>query len=403
MVLLDAAPRAANALTTDIKLSGGAQANTRVTVDRGADALARLHGLAAEWAALETRCGDRAVFFQSHAFVSRWVAMLSQARRDKLALVCVYDDNRLVLTLPLELSDHFALIRSARPLGEPIVQYADALCEAGPQETVWVERALEAVRAELGVDLFLLRKLRGDGALATSNIVQKACFASTLAQATAFDAQTDFATLYKSINARAAKTRRRLRRRLEEVGPVTLEMHTEGEALRQALAETVKLKSEWLAERGLTSRMFSDHRSMEAFMRLSGDASDQSALPGLAVAELSVGGLTAAMEVAFLHNGRYYAFIGTLVPEFDKYSPGSIMIEEVTGWCQANGLFNYDMLAPSDDYKARFSNDEVPVGDHAIPTSFLGRTVVAPALAHGLPAAKRLYMRLPLALRRSFA
>ena len=166
-----------------------------------------------------------------------------------------------------------------------------------------------------------------------------------------------------------------------------------GRAL-DAAGEAIALKRTWLAERGLSSGVIGD-TEWEAAIATLADA----ATSPLRVARLSVDGQTAAVEIGFVHDDRWCAFLGAMAPEFAKCGPGHVQMAKTIAHCHEQGLARYDLLAPADSYKSRIAHGSTMVCDHAAALSPLGWPALAAARA--IPAAKRLAARMPASLMRT--
>jgi CelD/BcsL family acetyltransferase involved in cellulose biosynthesis len=199
-------------------------------------------------------------------------------------------------------------------------------------------------------------------------------------------------------SAKDRKNRRRHRKRLGEQGAVAFEwLHPSAEAAALAV-NAVALKRQWLARRGRISKAFTDRR-IEQFLA----ATVAGATPNLdgRVGVIRSGGRTAAVLVGFVNKGCYAGFLTAYDGDFERYSPGSLLFEDVIGASIGEGLARIDLLAPADRYKQAWSDGEVPVEDLCLPLSAGGSIytrIIQRRLRHSL---KSSIESMPPVLRRT--
>jgi CelD/BcsL family acetyltransferase involved in cellulose biosynthesis len=269
-------------------------------------------------------------------------------------------------------------------LGDPLIQYGDAV--AAPDAThQHFAAAFDAVAA--GADLALLRKVRADA--------RARAFLDRRAHAIA-EEESPYVDLRaeRSVHSRKCRRLRRLRRRLEEHGPLSLEI-TRGGAARAPLVEAIALKRAWLAERGLDSAVIGTRDWENTLLQLA----DESADTPLAVARLIAGGEVAAAEIALAHDGRWHAFLGAIAPRLARSGPGRLQIELTIERCRDDGFAIYDLLPPAESYKRAITNGAVAVRDYAIGYGALGGLALLAARAAW--RIKPQLARLPAPLRRA--
>jgi CelD/BcsL family acetyltransferase involved in cellulose biosynthesis len=349
----------------------------RVSVLAGADAVERA---ACDWRQLESY-GAAATPFQSLA-VARAAAEAHHRRGDIPRVIVVRHGDRPAVILPTVLSRQLGF-RVARLLGDPLIQYGDAICEAGTARRL-IEAALHA--ASDGADVLHFRKVRDDARIAP--LLRERAFASNRDEA-------PFLDLTHAPVAAAEEPRqlRRARRKLSSFGPLRLDV-TDGKAARHHLRNALMLKRRWLQARRLPSGVIGNEHWEQALERLV----HHDGAMRLQVAVLYVADRAAGYEVAFTVGDHWYAFIGAIADEFARHSPGRVQVAETIAWCRANGFRRYDLLAPADDAKRSYCNAAAAVADYACALR-PGGHVLTTALRLS-PAAKALFFRMPAPLRR---
>ena len=359
--------------------SGARQAMAdAATVFAGADAVAKA---AADWQALE-RAQGAATPFQSFA-MARAATEVHLSRGEVPRIAVVRHGGRPVVILPIVIGNRFG-VRVARFLGDPLIQYGDALCEPGTAKR-HIEAAFHAAADSAAVDALHLRKVRCDARIAPL----------LRSHATAFnhDEAPFLDTAGLADDAEEPRQLRRARRKLLGFGTLRLDV-TDGAAARWHLREALALKRRWLQTRRLPSSVVGCESWEAAIERLADHGGDMR----LRVAVLSVDESPAAYEVAFTAGDRWYAFIGAIADDFARYSPGRVQVADTIAWCRANGFARYDLLAPADDVKRSYCNEAAAVADYSHALRPAGHALVAALRL--TPIAKAAFSRLPAPLRR---
>jgi CelD/BcsL family acetyltransferase involved in cellulose biosynthesis len=351
-------------------------ASCDVSICQGVDAVEQA---ASAWHALEEAAGTTS--FQSLA-IARPAARAHAAKGERPRIIVVREKGWPVVVFPTAVC-RFAGLAAARFLGDPFIQYGDAL--VSPDATpAHLAAAWSAAADPHVVQLGIFRRVRSDGPLGSLLAGQAAIIASD--EAPFVDVASD-----EKPNARHAREVRRLRRRLAERGPLAFEVQ-QGPAAIDILQETLALKRAWLIDRGLPSAVLGNSRWEEVlFAAAAGDHGL------LTAARLTVGGATAATEIGLTDAKTWYAYIAALVPAFAKYGPGHVLMDDILAWCVETKRTVYDLLPPSQPYKHAIATGSVPVRDYAIAFGPLGHAAVLAARA--LPAVKRSVSALPLGLR----
>lgn len=348
------------------------------TVFQGAHAVEQA---AADWQALE-RTGGAATPFQSFA-MARSVASAHLRRGEVPRIAVVRRDGRPVVILPAVLVRQFGLT-VVRFLGDPLIQYGDALCEPGTAKRD-IEAAWRAAADPAVAHAIHFRKVRADARIAT--VLNDDATASNQDEAPFLD----IARASRCADDEPRKVRHS-RRKLAGLGALRLDV-TQSEEARLHLREVLAIKRAWLAARRLPSSVIGDGNWEDALIELA----DNRGGMRLRVAVLSVANRPAAYEVAFTAGDRWYAFIGAIVEEFARHSPGRVQVADTIGFCRANGFARYDLLAPSDDAKRSHCSDAVAVADYSCALRPGGHLLTMSTRLS--PAAKALFVRLPARLR----
>ncbi len=360
-------------------------AGASATVCQGADAVEQV---ASDWEALEG-AGGAATPFQSLA-MARAASAVHVRQGEVPRIAVVRQGDRPVVILPIVVGTRFG-VKVGRFLGDPLIQYGDALCEPGTPRR-HLEAAFYAAADGIGIDALHLRKVRHDARIA--------CVLSTQAAAFNHD-EAPFIDTGCPATDTAGEPRklRHCRRKLSAIGPLRLDV-TEGAAARWHLRDALTLKRRWLEARRLPSSVVGNDDWENALERLSANErlADHDDTMRLRVAVFHVDDRPAAYEVAFTAGDQWYAFIGAIVDEFARHSPGRVQVADTIAWCRENGFARYDLLAPADEVKRSYCSEAAAVADYSHASSAGGHVVTAALRL--MPAAKSALFRLPAPVRR---
>jgi CelD/BcsL family acetyltransferase involved in cellulose biosynthesis len=311
---------------------------------------AAIEGLAAEWRALETATPE-ATGFQSAAW------RLSSARGGaEPRVVAVRDNGRLVMLLPLQVESVLG-VSIARWLGEPWAQYGDALALPDPRRSDW----LAAAQAEIGgwrdVDLVALTRLRADGVLA-------ACGAPLVLSDPA-----KHSAPYVDIGGEKARRHKSVERRLKKLrlyGALRFETAKDASARREAAAQALVFKRQWLKSRRRFSASLSNADVDEPLLAL--------AEKGVLRAHcLWAGEKLVSVELGLKSGAAYRSLIGGYDCELAEASPGHALTLYLLQALAAEGVTRFDFLPPADPYKMQFATGAAAMGALYRPLNLRGR------------------------------
>ncbi|MEZ5774085.1 MAG: GNAT family N-acetyltransferase [Hyphomicrobiaceae bacterium] len=357
-----------------------------------------------EWNDLFERAGEPHQIFQSFNWNWHWANHYLEAggracERRRLAIVAGRIEGRLAMIWPLIEVRRFGC-RVLKWMGDPVSQYGDVLVEAGAMRMRLLEAGWSLLKRS-GFDLAALGKVRADAAVAgllgargaLRRDIQVAPYLD-LSSATGFEA---YVARYP---AKDRKNRRRHMKRLAERGEIAFERLSTGERAAARAVEAIGLKRDWLLSKGLVSRAYVGRR-MEAFFH---DIAASTCHPvPVRVSALTVGGEAAAIEIGVASKGCFAAHVTVYHPDYERNSPGSLLLEDSIRHSFCEGIARYDLLAPGDTYKLNWSDGVVETADFALALSPAGRLYRALVVSSLKGRAKRSLAALPRSLRRAFA
>ncbi len=326
-----------------------------------------------EWNDLFRRAGRDAQLFQTFNWNWHWANhYLPPGPRARLsrAVVTVRRDGRLVMLWPL-VSERIGGLSLLRWMGEPISQYGDVLCEAGPDTARLMRETWQFITTKLGADAIVLRKVRADAAVAPLfREVGLRCTGVEEAPWLDLASAPDFAAYEQRYSAKARKNRRRLMRRLEERGRVTVARHTGGAHARAAALEGIALKRASLAAAGRLAPALADPRFAAFFADV---AEGRTHRAGCGLTVLESNGEIAGVGIDVTCNGRRAAHILVHDPRLDGCGAGVLLVQEWIRGAGADGIATFDFLAPAHAYKMDWADDVIAVEDFAAGLTLAGR------------------------------
>ncbi|MCB1482686.1 MAG: GNAT family N-acetyltransferase [Rhodobiaceae bacterium] len=355
--------------------------------------------LEAEWRDLEDNAANPQPF-SSFDFLWHWRAVFCVGKdAAKPFVVTVRDNARLVALLPLMIT-RVGPLHVCEWMGEPLTEYGDALVRHGYTNAEWLEHAIERLKACPDADVFYLRKVRANAGIAPV-LDQMMSRAGEQRQAPWIDlsAVTGICDVHQRLSSNMRKELRRKRKKLDSVGTVDFCIAHAGPQAAAVTERTVSFKKAWLQQRGTISRAFADPRCTTVLNRLS---ADERRGQDFIVSELSVNGEAAASEVGFRSGSRYYAYIGAYNPDMAVHGPGLIQMEHTVAWCISEGIEAYDLFAPADDYKLRWTDKSVAISDYAAARTIAGKLCTL-WLARIRPLAKAALLAAPQSIQTRFS
>ena len=362
---------------------------------------AAFDALEAEWNALFERTATSKQLFQSFNWLWHWCNHYQdEAAVTKLAILTGRIDGRLVMVWPL-VRETASGITELTWMGDPLSQYGDVLAECGEDANRFLAEAWEFIRSNAGADVVRLRKVRADARIAPllaslNGLVTERLEAPFLDLASA----SNFAEYEKRYSGGTRRNRKRLFRRLDEQGAITMEEYEGGSKVRELVETAVALKRRWLRSRGLVSKAYADDRIIGFF---SDAAASVERSTGCRVAVLSTAGRPVAIEVALKCKDRVALHIVVFDLDFEKSGAGVLLLEQSIRNAANTGTACYDLLAPGDSYKMDWADGTVGVEDWALPLSLKGRIYSRVYLGFVRERLKAAHAALPDSMRRAIA
>ena len=339
--------------------------------------------------------------FQAPDMLGLWARHFAK-RPDKLKTVVVRQGSRAVLIWPLAVSRKNP-VRIVSGAGAPITQYDDMLLDPDCNRRDALSTAMACIAAEIRPDIMAFSNLRAGGPV--TEALGPAATAGCEPEGAPFtDLSGGLDGVRSAMKTRARQNQRKRMQKFREAGAEEFRIAETPAEAEAWLGEILTAKRKWLTATGRYSRAFNDPRTA-ACLR---DMARSLVAPApkssrIVIAKLSLDGVMAAMEFAFVHNGTYYLYIGAFSEELGHFGPGNVLTEKAMEWCVANGITRYDMMAPRTRNKGEWQTGEVEVTDRILPLTKLGEFYTATVLRKLGPAVRDSFYRLPDGWRSAIA
>lgn len=317
---------------------------------------ARLAAIGPAWMDLWRRAGG--LVFQSHAWIAAWWETVPDRDRRSLRIGLVWNGERLDAVLP------FATLRrkGVRVLewaAKDHSDYGDVLiapeCSTDAIAPLWKRLSTEG-----GFDLVYLNRLLPDAAIRVL-LAPEAARPVTLRpnhrSEISFRVVGPWQAGPQWFEQQSKKTRqnyRRGRKFLEEAGEVRFRLMSPDEPLEPVLARVADLKRKWLALHGRESDLFDE--GSPALAALVAVLARQGLLH---VFVLECAGAVIAVSINFVQRNTMMAFVTTYDPDFERGSPGMVLMMDYIQWSIDRGLTMVDFLCGGEDFKRRFATQSV--------------------------------------------
>lgn len=356
-------------MTTD----GAHAADWRVRV--GGD----LAAFADVWPALDDAHGHHALAFQCRDVLAVWLDTIGAARRVEPLLVRV-DDARgapvMLLPLALERSGgvrHLVFMDGGvADYNAPVLFPGAAALDAQAMHGLW-RRILAALPA---CDVIAFTKMPGkvgamDNPLALlgARPDRQSAYLMDLAKP---PPATSSGKPFKGISLFRDSDRQR--RRLAETGRLAFR-----------IAETAAERARFLAVmQRQKRRRYLETRGIDSFQRPGYlayyDAMTSRLGPGgqVSLAALYLDETPLAAHWGIVTKRRFYYLMPSYeAGEWSKYSPGSLLMENLVAWCRAQGMESFDLGVGDEPYKLKIAHATVPLLSLTMPQTLAGRAWVA--------------------------
>jgi CelD/BcsL family acetyltransferase involved in cellulose biosynthesis len=387
---------AGNAWTAHIARNG------RVLLLECCESSEELSALREEWQALERRCPEPFTYFQSFDWCSHWCSAFlgGEDRADVRPKIYVLRDGADCLMIwPLMARRVAGSVTVLLPFSAPMNQYAGLLYDPDRFDLSLGRAVFEQVRNRGGRDAICLDHVPASSLLA--RIIEGEGYVSaTPLQSSILDLKdiTDWESYHRALPKKQRLQRNRRRNKLEKLGVLDYRVLAPGaDDYQTQLALCLSLKQEWLKGTGRMGSDVFDPR-FAAFLAELGrvDGEDDG---GVFLHQLTLDGVTIALEIGMRFHGDYYCFLGAIDMAYQKYSPGKVQMECSQRWAIENGIRRFDFLNDPSTYKSSWTNTTEPLSACYIPFNSLGHLYCRHWMVGLRPQIRALYHRIGPGIR----
>jgi CelD/BcsL family acetyltransferase involved in cellulose biosynthesis len=182
----------------------------------------------------------------------------------------------------------------------------------------------------------------------------------------------DWDQYQKSRSSRKRLDLSRRRRRFGELGGVVFEASLKGAAYQEVIGWLLDQKLAWLKRTGMQNEWLNSPH-YEKFLRAFGSSDAPS---GVLLSVLRQNGKLIAVHLGCVGRSSMECLIHTYDPEYSRFSPGMLLIEDVVKWCIDRGL-GYDLRIGNEWYKSYFCDHQADTIHYRIARSQFGKIYVA--------------------------
>ncbi|MET3924470.1 GNAT family N-acetyltransferase [Devosia sp. 2618] len=367
-------------------------------VSRTLCTIAEIDAVAEQWLAVEQSCVSQLSYFQTFSWCRGWVEQFCGPRGPKPHIRTVWQGDQLVAVWPLMIAGGGIGLKRLENLGEPHSQYCNVIIRPDADNDAVMGLLVDGL-AKGKWDVAVFRPVPADSRLARAlrhlpSIRGYENEASVL-DLSRYESTQDYTAQLGKLQKR---NRNRRRNHLARLGELSFSMVWPG---HPEFAELVRLaatmKRRWLSETSRYSVGFAMAEYETFLSQLDGNAD---ALSGACLSVLRVGGKVVALELGFIQNKHYYAYLGGFDWDLRQLSPGKVQMEMTVGWLIDNGVEAYDLLVNPADYKRSWSNRDIKLRGYALPLTWRGWLYSGAWLPTIRPAIKRVHSMIPDLLRR---
>ncbi|WP_245317951.1 MULTISPECIES: GNAT family N-acetyltransferase [unclassified Mesorhizobium] len=317
---------------------------------------ARLAEIAPAWTALWQRAGG--LVFQHPDWIAAWWRTTPHQERRTLRIGLAWNGERLDGVIALATFKRSG-IRLLEWAAKDHSDYGDALVapESDPQV---ISRLWQHVFDQGGFDLVYLNRL-----LPNASVRALLDPASRHGKALRPNNRSEIsyrvvgpwqsgAEWFEALSKKARQNYRRGRKFMEEAGALRLRLLDADDPREPVLARVAVLKRLWLARHGRASDLFDEGSPVLAAL-----VSVLAELGLLRIFVLELDNTIIAVSINFEQHGTMMAFVTTYDPEYERASPGMVLMMDYIQWSLDRGLAKVDFLCGGEDFKRRFATQSV--------------------------------------------
>ncbi len=307
---------------------------------------------------LELQLNGVCYIFQTIEWTEDWLNTAGKAQNVEPFVVLVSEAPQVSpsLIIPLAIR-RVGGVRILMMMGGFHADYASAVmrktCGAIYSDGLWQSIVLHAKRCN--VDLIWINNLPPSLGDIPNPLLAQNCRNIGMAHSVSLTGSwTDF--YGTRIKSKLRSDSRRRAKRLMEFGEMSFKVAEDKEEADRLTQIMIKQKEDWYKAMGIKDQ-FAESANREFYlMRNRGKAT-----PPPHVSALSVNDNIIAVHWGEIHDGRFYHLMPSYDMEWEKYSPGRLLLEKLLEWCFSEGLDIFDFTGGGEAYKLEWANIELPL------------------------------------------
>jgi CelD/BcsL family acetyltransferase involved in cellulose biosynthesis len=183
-----------------------------------------------------------------------------------------------------------------------------------------------------------------------------------------------FDALLQGFSANFRANLKQKRKRLQKLGELRFELPEDEASCAETLDWVLAEKREWLLRNDKESRWLPKDEARSFFLAAAMKRGD---LGRVGFFRLTLDGRPIAAFLSTIDRTRIEMFVTVFAPEYGRFSPGMLIIEDVARWGFERGL-DFDMRVLTMDYKIRWANRIGTRFKHRVPMTWNGARLLLP-------------------------
>jgi CelD/BcsL family acetyltransferase involved in cellulose biosynthesis len=317
------------------------------------NSIERLQSLYIDWDDLESRSNGHV--FQSFEFVTSWLATAGKAASVQPCVVIYRENNRVYGIAPFCIHPYGFLKLITWLGGFQIVDYGDVLFDNSALLSCdkFVEQAINLVRQLKPYYLFYLHNVRKDALIFPYLLKHYIIKSSDVAPAFKIDGEFEtFIVSLRKFRKKLKSDTLRQERRLSELGKLSFKIiNRNDDNLESVITAFIEQKKRQYLSSSINGVLFKPGY-FEFYMNISQlDSASH-------ISALSLNNKVIAAHIGYLYRNTFYYLMPSYDIEFEKYSPGRVLMYRLVHECFSNQVDVFDFGRGSEQYKYEWTDKE---------------------------------------------
>jgi CelD/BcsL family acetyltransferase involved in cellulose biosynthesis len=350
-----------------------------------------------QWRNLEEKAAKPHNVFQSYDWCANWIkscTLDNDCYGVYIVTVSRGDECLVIWPMMSRCSGPFSILCW---LSDPYSQYGDVLAADDKYLNTALDLAWDQLKSHPVADSIRFRHVRQDATIAAfldkntqhDNHIDYAPFL----EIDKFPTEQAYDTRYTKSQRRR---RKRIRKNLEQFGPVQFNIANSGKKFAQTMAIAVAEKRKWLSERGLYSKPVMSDEIETFFINM---AENGKTLRTVA-SQLNAGEKKVSFEIGLRFKNRHFGYITAHDAKLTDASPGRLHMDLSQRAAINDGMDAFDLMVPADPHKKTWSSSKVKTCDYFTHLNTRGAVYSILYLKALRPCVRWLYLKAPSTVRR---